>query len=79
MANRINKTLNKNIASTKLKGPGLLTLKKAADYLCLTVWPMRERIWACDIPVVRFSGGRKMFIDVLDLEEFIQRNKELFR
>jgi hypothetical protein len=40
---------------------------------------MRERIWAGDIPVVRFPGGRKMFVDVLDLEEFIQRNKEVFR
>jgi hypothetical protein len=79
MANRTNKTVNKSIASTKLKGPRLLPLKKAADYLGLTVWSMRERIWAGDIPVVRFPGGRKMFVDVLDLEEFIQRNKEVFR
>jgi hypothetical protein len=79
MANRINKTVNKNIAASKLKGPRLLPLKKAADYLGLTVWAMRERIWAGDIPVVRFPGGRKMFIDVLDLEDFIQRNKETFK
>jgi hypothetical protein len=37
---------------------------------------MRERIWAGDIPVVRFPNGRKMFVDVLDLEEFIKRNKK---
>jgi hypothetical protein len=79
MANRINKTVNKNIASSKLKGPRLLPLKKAAGYLGLTVWSMRERIWAGDIPVVRFPGGRKMFIDVLDLEDYIQRNKETFK
>ena len=79
MANRINKTVNRNIASSKLNGPRLLPLKKAAEYLGLTVWSMRERIWAGDIPVVRFPGGRKMFIDVLDLEEFIQRNKETFK
>jgi hypothetical protein len=36
---------------------------------------MRERIWAGEIPVVRFPGGRKMFIDVQDIEEFIQQNK----
>lgn len=57
--------------------PRLLPLKKAAEYLGLTVWGMRERIWAGDIPVVRFPGGRKMFIDTRDIEVFIQRNKEI--
>ena len=56
--------------------PRLLTLKKAADYLGLTVWAMRERIWSGDIPVVRFPGGRKMYIDLQDIEEFIRSNKE---
>ena len=55
--------------------PRLLPLKDAANWLGLTVWGMRERIWAGDIPVVRFPGGRKMFIDVRDLEGFIERNK----
>ena len=58
-------------------GPRLLTLKAGADYLGLTVWGMRERIWAGDIPVVRFAGGRKMFIDRMDLENFIQKNKTI--
>ena len=57
--------------------PRLLTLKAGADYLGLTVWGMRERIWAGDIPVVRFAGGRKMFIDRMDLETFIQKNKTI--
>jgi predicted site-specific integrase-resolvase len=52
-----------------------LPLKKAAEYLGLTVWAMRERVWAGEIPVVRFSGGRKQFIDVKDIEAFIERNK----
>jgi hypothetical protein len=52
-----------------------LTLKKAAEYLGLTVWGMRERIWAGDVPVIRFPGGRKMFVDIQDLETFIQQNK----
>jgi hypothetical protein len=55
--------------------PRLLTLKKAAEYLGLTVWGMRERIWAGDVPVIRFPGGRKMFVDIQDLETFIQQNK----
>ena len=56
--------------------PRLLPLKRAAEYIGLTTWGMRERIWAGDIPVVRFPGGRKMFIDIEDIESFIQRNKE---
>jgi hypothetical protein len=54
--------------------PRLLPLKDAAAWLGLSVWSLRERIWAGDIPV-RFPGGRKMFIDVQDLEQFVQKNK----
>ena len=57
--------------------PRLLPLKKAAEYLGLTVWAMRERIWAGDIPVVQFPGGRKMYVDIQDIEEFIQKNKRV--
>jgi len=55
--------------------PRLLPLKRAAEWLGLTTWAMRERIWAGDIPVVRFPGGRKMFVDTQDLEKFIEQNK----
>jgi excisionase family DNA binding protein len=57
--------------------PRLLTLTKAADYLGLTTWAMRERIWAGQIPVVRFPGGRKMFVDRADLENFIAQHKTI--
>lgn len=60
---------------TNAQGPRLLTIKRAAEYLGLTTWGMRERIWAGDIPVVKFPGGRKIFIDTLDIEKFIQDNK----
>lgn len=55
--------------------PRLLPLKQAAQYLGLTTWAMRERIWAGKIPVIQFPGGRKQYIDVQDLEAFIQNNK----
>ena len=55
--------------------PRLLPLKRAAEYLGLTTWAMRERIWAGDIPVVRFPNGRKMYLDMVDLERFITQNK----
>jgi hypothetical protein len=59
--------------------PRLLSLKDAASWLGLTLWAMRERVWAGDIPVVRFDGGRKMYIDKLDLEQFIQSHKQTIR
>ena len=60
---------------TGLPGPRLLPLKKAAEVLGLTTWAMRSRIWAGDIPVVRFQGGRKLYIDIRDIEDFIEQNK----
>ena len=77
MANRKKEMVIKKQINTNLAGPRLLPLKKAADYIGLTVWAMRERIWAGDIPVVRFPGGRKQFIDIRDIEEFIKKNKRL--
>ena len=56
--------------------PRLLPLKDAAQWLGLTVWAMRERIWAGQIPVVQFPGGRKQYVDRQDLESFIQKNKK---
>lgn len=56
----------------------LYTIKEAAKYLGITVWAVRERIWAGDLPYVRFSGGRKMYVDTRDLEDLIERNKARF-
>jgi excisionase family DNA binding protein len=75
IGNRINNTKEKTQRIANPMGPRLLPLRKAAEYLGLTVWAMRERIWAGEIPVVRFPGGRKMFIDVKDIDAFIEKNK----
>ena len=66
---KINKT------AQRITNPRLLPLKDAAQWLGLTIWAMRERIWAGQIPVVQFPGGRKQYIDIQDLEAFIQNNK----
>jgi hypothetical protein len=68
-------TLNKKAQG--ITNPRLLPLKDAAQWLGLTVWAMRERIWAGQIPVVQFPGGRKQYVDVQDLEAFIQKNKKV--
>ena len=54
--------------------PQLLTLKQAAEYLGLTVWALRERVWAGTIPFVKFPEGRKIYIRTKDLDEFIEDN-----
>ena len=59
--------------------PRLLPLKDAADWLGLTVWALRERIWAGQIPVVQFPDGRKQYIDTKDMEGLIKRNKKIIR
>jgi hypothetical protein len=76
MAKRTGITLNKTAQGIGNPiTPRLLPLKDAANWLGLTVWAMRERIWAGQIPVVQFPGGRKQYIDIQDLEAFIQSNK----
>jgi excisionase family DNA binding protein len=52
------------------------TNKEAAEHLGITVWAVRERIWAGALSFVRFPGGQKMYVDELDLEALIERNKE---
>ncbi len=56
----------------------LYTLKEAAEYLGRSEWGMRELIWAGRIPVVRPDGGRKIFLDIHDLMEFIDQNKSTY-
>jgi hypothetical protein len=60
-----------------IHNPRLLALKDAALYIGLSVWAMRERIWAGQIPVVKFPGGRKMYVDIGDLQRFIEENKTI--
>ena len=56
----------------------LYTLREAAVFLGRSEWSMRELIWAGRVPVVRVDGGRKIFVDVLDLMEFIDQNKSAY-
>ena len=55
----------------------LYTVKEAAVYLGRSIWGVRELIWAGRIPVVR-PEGRKIFLDILDLEKFIDQNKSTY-
>jgi hypothetical protein len=57
----------------------LYTLKESAEYLGRSEWGMRELIWAGEIPVVKREGGRKIFLDIEDLNNFINRYKSTYK
>ena len=56
----------------------LYTLEEAAEYLGRSKWALRELIWSAKIPVVRPCGGRKIFVDIEDLDGFIAQNKSIY-
>ncbi len=56
----------------------LYTVKEAAEYLGRSEWSMRDLIWSGAIPVVRTDGGRKIFLDIEDLESFVVCNKSVY-
>jgi excisionase family DNA binding protein len=56
----------------------LMTVKQAAKWLGLSPWNIRSRIDAGDLPIVRFHGGRKIYLDVNDLEKLVEKNKVYF-
>ncbi len=51
----------------------LFTIEEAGMYLGRTVWAMRGLVWKGSIPIVR--EGKRIFLDILDLEKYVTRNK----
>ena len=56
----------------------LYTLKEAAQYLGRSEWSMRTLTWSQTIPVVKPSKARKIYFDIGDLNDFIERNKKYY-
>ena len=52
----------------------LLHLRRAASYLGLSYWILRGMLHRGDIPFVRV--GRRLLIDVRDLDHWIEEKKE---
>jgi excisionase family DNA binding protein len=48
----------------------------AAEYLGRPVYSVRVLIWAGHLPVIR--SGRKIYLDVLDLDGWIEKSKESY-
>ncbi|MBM4315468.1 MAG: helix-turn-helix domain-containing protein [Deltaproteobacteria bacterium] len=57
----------------------LYTLKEGAAYLGRSEWGMRELIWAGAIPIVKPREARKIFLDINDLDRFVEANKSVYR
>ncbi len=55
------------------QGKRLFDLKEAAQYLGRTVGALREMLYAGKMPFVR--DGRRILIDVHDMDAWIDRNK----
>jgi excisionase family DNA binding protein len=51
----------------------LYSLPEAAVYLGRSEWSVRRLIWAGELPSVR--AGRRVHLDVCDMEAFIENNK----
>jgi len=58
-------------------GKRLYTLDEAAIYLGRSYWSVRELVISGKIPRVQDEGGRKIFLDIHDLESFVERNKAI--
>lgn len=51
----------------------LFTLSEAAVYLGRSEWAVRRLIWSGELPHIR--QGRRVHLDVRDMEQFIDRNR----
>ena len=54
--------------------PRLYDLNTAAYYLGRSVYSLRTLIWNGELPVVK--SGKKMWIDIVDLNIWVDKNKE---
>ena len=52
----------------------LYTLKEAGVYLGRSEYSVRSLIWSGGLPVVKH--GKKQWVDILDLDSYVERNKE---
>jgi excisionase family DNA binding protein len=51
----------------------LYNVKEAGRYLGRSPWAIRHLIWSGELPQVR--QGRRVFVDIMDLEQFVERCK----
>jgi excisionase family DNA binding protein len=52
----------------------LYTLKESAHYLGRPVFSLRSLLWSGKLPYIQ--DGRKYYLDIKDLDEYIDREKQ---
>ena len=52
----------------------LYTLAEAGTYLGRSAWSVRRLVWAGELPKVQ--AGRRVHVDIRDMDEFIEKHKE---
>ncbi len=53
----------------------LYTLAEAGQYLGRSTYSVRELVWAGEVPVIQHKPRGKMWIDLKDLDRFIDSEK----
>jgi len=53
----------------------LYDLEEAAHYLGRPVYSVRCLIWKGSLPIVKEDGSKKQYVDVHDMDQFIETNK----
>ena len=51
----------------------LISQKETAEYLGISYWTVRDMVFRGDIPHIRI--GRRILMDILDLDDYIQKSK----
>lgn len=54
----------------------LYSIKEASVYLGRSIWAVREMLWAGKMPYIK--DGRRILLDINDMESWIERNKTQF-
>ncbi len=75
MAENIKKKSAQGIGSPQRKR--LYTLKEAAEFLARPVYGVRELIWKGLLPVIQEGERGKQYLDVVDLNGYIERSKRV--
>ncbi len=58
-----------------LPAPRLLSYRDASAYMSLSYWSLRELVLNGEIPHLKF--GKKVLIDRIDLDDWIETRKEI--
>ena len=73
LQNRFKKPAAALQPTVAIAGPRLLGLKDAAVYLSAHLWAVRQMVRNRELPFVKI--GRKILIDRVDLDRYVERNK----